>query len=413
MSIEYHKLSDSSLVQNWSQASLLSGADDWSGVPSIQGFSNVQFGSGVGTDARAFVFDSVNADIATNIFTSPSQFSTETGTNGGVAEFQDFGIVGLGAGGAASVPNLVLYLDTTDMSAPVTLNFDVQDLDSTSNDAVQQLNVQYRIGDTGNWTNLPDGYFADVTQPDATPTTHVSLTLPTDVLGHAQLQVRIMTADANGNDEWIGIDNIVVACFLRGTLVRTPASEVPIETLSIGDEVLVLRQQGGAETTNVETIKWIGKRSYATAFLTKDSPVAPVLIRAGALDEGMPRQDLRVSPEHAMLIDGVLVPAIDLVNGTSIVRELDGDSVEYFHIELDSHGVVYANGAPSESYVNHGNRRMFANWLDYVRLYGEDEPQRDESGAFVRCRSCVREGPALDAIRVRLEARSRMLVVAA
>ena len=79
----------------------------------------------------------------------PSQFNLDSGSNGGVAEFQDFGIVGLGASAGASVPNLVLYLDTTDMSVPVTLNFDVQDLDGSSNDAQQQLNVQYRIGDSG------------------------------------------------------------------------------------------------------------------------------------------------------------------------------------------------------------------------------------------------------------------------
>ena len=149
MSTVYHKLSESSLVQNWSQASLLSSPDDWSAVASIQGFSNVQFGSGVGTDARAFVFDSTNPDVATDVLISPSQFDLDAGTNGGVAEFQDFGIVALGGSANASVPNLVLYLDTTDLSVPVTLNFDVQDLDSTSNDTTQQLNVQYQSAKLG------------------------------------------------------------------------------------------------------------------------------------------------------------------------------------------------------------------------------------------------------------------------
>lgn len=406
MSVVYHKLSEGNLTQDWSTSSLISSSDDWSGVQSIQGFSTVTFGSGVGTDPRAFVFDSQNADVAANQFTSPSQFNPDVGSNGGLAEFQDFGIVALGAGADAKVPNLVLYLDTTDMTAPVTLQFDVQDLDSTSHDAQEQLNVQYRIGETGVWTNLPGGYFADVTQPDATPTTHINLTLPTEVLGHAQLQVRIMTADAEGQDEWIGIDNIVVACFLRGTLIRTPDGEAPVESLSIGDEVVTL---GGL----AEPIKWIGRRAYSTRFLAMDSPVAPVVIRAGALSEGVPARDLRVSPEHALLVDGVLVPAIDLVNGRTVVRELEGDTVEYFHIELADHAVVYADGAQAETYINHANRKMFANWPEYFRLFGHDEARRAADGSFERGYPCVRSGPELDAIRLRIDERSRELADAA
>ncbi len=103
-----------------------------------------------------------------------------------------------------------------------------------------QLNVQYRVGETGPWTNVPNGYFADVTEQNATPTTHISLLLPTDAMDQDKLQIRIVTTDAQGRDEWIGIDNIVVACFLRGTQILTRRGELPVETLSIGDEIATM-----------------------------------------------------------------------------------------------------------------------------------------------------------------------------
>ena len=223
-----------------------------------------------------------------------------------------------------------------------------------------------------------------------------------------------MTADATGHDEWIGIDNIVVACFVRGTLIRTPSGELPVETLLIGEEIITLhRDADGSETEVAKPIKWIGRRGYSTRFLARDSAVTPVLIRTGALGEGLPRQDLRVSPEHAMLLDNILIPAVDLVDGRSIVRELEGDTLEYFHIELAEHGILFANGAPAETYVNHGNRKMFANWPEYACLYGDDAPQCDQNGDFVRSYPCVRSGPQLQTIRCRLEERSKLSADAA
>jgi hypothetical protein len=398
MSAVYHKLVDGNLSQNWSNSSLLDARNDWSDVPSIQGFSTI-FGAGNDEDPRDLLGESRRLDIATDVFSSPSQFNPNTGNRGGVSEFQDFGIVGLAGGGNANAPNLVIYLDTTGVGAPVTLNFDVQDLDSSSRDSEQPLNVQYRIGETGSWSNLADGYFADVTSASATPTTHVSLTLPPEVLGQPQLQIRIMTTDADGRDEWIGIDNIVVACFLRGTLIRTPQGEVPVETLSIGDEV-------STHDGSSKPIKWIGHRAFARKMLKDHSPVTPVLVRAGALADNVPCRDLRLSPEHALYLDGVLVPAGNLVNGHSIVRELPATKIEYFHIEVKGQAIVIADGAPTETYLNHNNRRMFANWAEYLAVYGEDEVKLNAAGDFDRVYPCVTSGPELEAIRNKLALRS-------
>jgi hypothetical protein len=397
MSAVYHKLSDSNLMQDWSSSSQLLNTDDWSGVPSIQAFSTVEFGSGFAVDPRAFVGESQDPDVSTDELTSPSGLDTDIGDNGGAAEFQDFSVLGLGAGASAKAPNLVLYLDTTDMTVPVTLDFDVQDLDGSARDSEKPLTVQYRLGETGPWVNLPGGYIEDVTQPNGTPETHMSLTLPVELLGQPQVQVRILTTDALGEDEWIGIDNIVVACFLRGTLIRTPEGDIPVETLAIGDQVVT--SEGLSEP-----VKWIGRRAFSTRFLSLASPVTPVVVRAGALGDSIPYRDLRISPEHALYIDDVLVPAICLVNGSTITRELENETVEYFHIELGSHGIVFADGAPAETYVNHANRMMFANWPEYHAIYGEDE-EADVAVSFARTAPCVRSGPVLEAIRQRLAQR--------
>ena len=110
-----------------------------------------------------------------------------------------------------------------------------------------------------------------------------------------------------------------------------------MEELAIGDEVLTLCGES-------RPIKWIGRRSYRRPFMAHN--VTPILIRAGALRENLPLRDLHVSPEHAIFIDEVLVPAEHLVNGVSVVRCSDVASVQYFHIELDSHDVIFAEERP-------------------------------------------------------------------
>ncbi|HKV00355.1 MAG TPA: Hint domain-containing protein [Vineibacter sp.] len=186
------------------------------------------------------------------------------------------------------------------------------------------------------------------------------------------------------------------ACLLRGTLVRTPRGEVPVEALAIGDEVVTL-------DGTIERLKWIGRRAYAPVVAKLNPRIVPIRIAAGALGEGLPTSDLLVSPVHALYLDGVLVPATLLVNGDTIRPAPEIGTVEYFHLELDAPDVLWTNGAPTESYVNHDNRRMFANWTQYVALYGaEDVAPRGGDGQFVRRFKCVYGGPILQAIRARL-----------
>ena len=180
-----------------------------------------------------------------------------------------------------------------------------------------------------------------------------------------------------------------VACYVTGTLILTGTGEQPVEQLAIGDIVVTA---SGAH----RPVKWIGRRTYAGRFLAANPGVQPIRLRAGSLGEGLPRRDLLVSPEHAMWLDGVLVPARCLVDDATIVQERGLPRVDYVHVELDSHDVILAEGAASESFVDDNSRAMFHNAHDYAVRYP------DTSVGHAACLPRLEQGSALAALRRRL-----------
>lgn len=187
-----------------------------------------------------------------------------------------------------------------------------------------------------------------------------------------------------------------IACFLRGTAITTPGGEAAVETLQIGDEVVTASGE-------VRLLKWIGHRRYGALFVRGSEHLLPIRIKAGALADRVPGRDLLVSPKHAMLLDGCLVPAERLVNGDTIVQEPaePGFDIEYYHLELDSHDIVLAECAPSETFLDDGSRGLFQNVVDYYRLYSQDA-----RGPGLYCAPRVEDGPELDAIRRPVDARA-------
>lgn len=160
------------------------------------------------------------------------------------------------------------------------------------------------------------------------------------------------------------------ACFLKGTRIRTTAGERNVEELAIGD---VLPTVGGSQA-----VQLIGSYNFF-----KDDPekswaegVRPVRISRSALSDGVPSRDLYLSQYHSLLIDGVLVTAGTLTNGTTIVqvdpRELQ--ELAYFHIKLARHDVIFAQGAPCELLLKMDENA--SNFSEYVRRYGH--PVADE-----------------------------------
>jgi hypothetical protein len=147
-------------------------------------------------------------------------------------------------------------------------------------------------------------------------------------------------------------------CLLAGTLVLCPEGERPVESLAPGDLVLTA---GGATAE----IRWVGRQTMPRPALRAAG--APVRITAGALADGVPMRDLLVSPDHAVLVDGLLVNARALVNGTTIrqsVAEAPAQ-VTFLHLELDRHDIIVADGAPVESFLDDVSRAGFDNFDEW------------------------------------------------
>src|SRR5215468_2283987 len=160
MSKTYFSLASGSFIQDWSNPSLITTNDTWTGVPSIEGYLGQDITTATGTDPRTLTGDS---SVANDLDVIANQNNTAI-TNGGVAEFDGIAnpTVALQGSGTADAPYLILYLDATGRE-DVRVQFNARDIDGTTDNAIQQVNVQYRIGDTGDWTNVPGGYIADAT----------------------------------------------------------------------------------------------------------------------------------------------------------------------------------------------------------------------------------------------------------
>ncbi|MBO9197730.1 Hint domain-containing protein [Rhizobium sp. 16-449-1b] len=154
-------------------------------------------------------------------------------------------------------------------------------------------------------------------------------------------------------------------CLLRGTLIATPSGEVAIEDLRLGDLVETISGEA-------KPIRWIGRQTFRKSVASWHPTVMPVRISKGALDDGMPSQDLYISAGHALYVDGALVRVKDLINGSSIVLALpDGrETVEYYNVLLDSHDVVIADGTPVETFQLRGSDyESFDNFVELEKLY--------------------------------------------
>jgi autotransporter passenger strand-loop-strand repeat protein len=245
-----------------------------------------------------------------------------------------------GSGGQLTIGGLAMPTNTISGLAPGD-RFDLADLSygsGTSQAVLQNGNLLKVVGTNGQVTLQLD------------PTQ--------DFTGHT-FQVR---QDA-GTGTLVTEDGDVVPCYCAGTLIATVRGDVPVEELAIGDEVVTLLYEP-------RPIKWIGQRSYSGRF-AHATHILPICIKAGALDVHQPRRDLWVSPHHAMFLEGVLIEAVDLVNGISIVQAQRVERVDYFHIELDTHSVIFAEGALSESFVDDDSRGMFQNAREFQSLYPE------------------------------------------
>ncbi|WP_225028196.1 Hint domain-containing protein [Xinfangfangia pollutisoli] len=164
--------------------------------------------------------------------------------------------------------------------------------------------------------------------------------------------------DPDGNPtgtlNFINIENVIPPiCFTPGTLIATPRGEVPVESLRPGDKV-VTRDNG------IQEIRWTGAKTVSGQDLRRHAHLNPVLVKAHSLGNGLPEQDMLLSPNHRVLVANdrtqlyfdeheVLVAAKHLV-GLPGVHAVASIGVTYIHFLCDRHEVVLSNGAWTESF---------------------------------------------------------------
>ena len=148
-----------------------------------------------------------------------------------------------------------------------------------------------------------------------------------------------------------------LVCYAAGTHILTAEGEQAIENLLQGDIVLTLSDG----ELIARPAKWLGHRRLDLTRHPRPETVAPIRIERDAFADNVPHRDLLVSPDHAIFVDGQLICARQLVNGTTIRRETGWSSLDYYHLELNEHAILLAEGLPSESYLDTGNRGFFAN----------------------------------------------------
>ncbi len=215
-----------------------------------------------------------------------------------------------------------------------------------------------------------------------------------DVTGAYTLQD--FTFQQQGGTTYIEVSDSV-SCFVAGTRIAVPdGQQRRVEDLAAGDPVLT---RSGA----TRPIRWIGTRAIDIARHPKPYRVSPVEISADAFGPGLPRHAIRLSPDHAVLVDGVLIPIGRLCNGTTI-RRIEVQSVTYYHVELDSHDILLAEGLPVESYLDAGERGNFINHDGAIRLIADFAPRVAEAWEVRGCAPIVVTGARLDAVRRRLAA---------
>ena len=195
--------------QTWSNPALITTANTWSGVPGIIGANGANPASTTtGVDPQTLIFEDPTPTLSVNANQTVVMASMLSGE---VAEFETLGVVAFQGSGTADAPYLLITLNTTGR-ASIPMSYNLRDIDDGVESAIQAVALQYRIGTTGTFTNIPAGFVADAsTGPSlATLVTPVAVTLPSAIDNQPIVQLRILTSNAVGSDEFIGVDDISI-----------------------------------------------------------------------------------------------------------------------------------------------------------------------------------------------------------
>jgi hypothetical protein len=176
--------------------------------------------------------------------------------------------------------------------------------------------------------------------------------------------------------------SLQIPCFTAGTRIATPSGPVTVENLREGD--LVLTAAGTSRP-----IVWIGRRTVDCRRHPNPDRVRPIRIARHAFGMNCPSRTLKLSPDHAVYTDGVLIPVKFLLNGSTITQT-NAAQVTYFHLELSSHDVILAENLPCESYLETGGRAGFENADAALALHPDFAgPDPDRVGTIWQTQACA------------------------
>lgn len=195
--------------QDWTNVNLITTLNDWSGVPGIIGYRGDDLNTTINVDPEIVLADGSLTPINLNPQGNPCTF-----ISGGNLEDDGLAnpVVSFQGSGTADEPHMVLYLNTTGW-VNIRVQYDLRDVDCSTDTTKQQVALHYRVGGSGSYTNVPAAYVANAssqTPTDASKSTHVDITLPAACDNQPLINVRWMTANAFSNDQEIGVDNIAI-----------------------------------------------------------------------------------------------------------------------------------------------------------------------------------------------------------
>jgi hypothetical protein len=254
--------------------------------------------------------------------------------------------------------------------------------------------VQVNLATTSNMVLEFEGFGSSLTASTLLTDTTTNSGNTFITIGGSQIELTGFTSTIPTADEQI-------LCYREGTCIATPNGAVAVENLVVGG--LVLTHDGEALP-----IVWIGWRHVDCRGHAAPETVLPIRVAAHAFGDNLPRRDLFLSPDHAIYADGVLIPVKYLIDGISVAR-VAMDHVTYYHVELESHAEIMAEGLPAESFLDVGDRSFFTGGV-------VPHPSWDRV-AMIREADCAAPlyvtGPVLDRVRNDLASRASGGVVQA
>jgi len=356
--------------QNWTNAALITANNDWSGVPGIIGYlGDDAAGSVTGVDPQTLLSGTLGFSV--NVIAN--QTNPNTNTSGGVAEFAIADpVVAFQGSGTADFPFLLLHLNTTGNTS-IIVSYNLRDVDGSADNAVQPVALQYRIGTSGAFTNVAAAFVADASSGPsvATLVTAVSITLPAACDNQSQVQVRVITSNAAGSDEWIGVDDISVTGTVVGVSYVCAITPTSPQNLTAGGPVSFtynLTQSPGATPvvgTSVTLLVTSGPNTGATQTLATDGSGNVALGYTSNGSSGTDSVQLTASTTPSVTICvASVVWSIPTTNVAVVINEVDCDNVgadttEFVELydgglgntPLDGLTIVFWNGSNDLSYA--------------------------------------------------------------